>query len=46
MIEPIPTDNTGEVRELSVEAESYETGRAALYEQVPEDWRIMNLCRA
>jgi hypothetical protein len=50
MIEPIPADNAGgeprEVQELSVDAESYEAGRAALYDQVPEGWRIINLRRA
>lgn len=50
MIEPIPTDNAGgnpgEVRELSVDAETYEAGRADLYAQVPDGWRILNFRRA
>ena len=49
VIEPVPDSNTGqhaqEVRELSVEAASYEEGVTALHAQLPEGWRIMNLRR-
>jgi hypothetical protein len=49
VIEPIPDNNTGqharEVRELSVEAASYEEGVTELGAQLPEGWRIMNFRR-
>jgi hypothetical protein len=49
VIEPVPDNNTGqnaqEVRELSVEATSYEQGVTKLRTQLPEGWRIMNLRR-
>lgn len=48
-IEPVPDNNTGQhaqaVRELSVEAVSYEEGVTDLRAQLPEGWRIMNLRR-
>lgn len=48
-IEAVPDNNTGqhaqEVRELSVEATSYEEGVTGLRAQLPEGWRIMNLRR-
>jgi hypothetical protein len=48
-IEAVPDNNTGqqarEVRELSVEAASYEEGVTELRSQLPEGWRIMNLRR-
>lgn len=49
MIEPIPTDNAGnqagDVREISVRADSYEPGVSELRGQVPEGWRLMNIRR-
>lgn len=48
-IEPVPDNNTGQhaqaVRELSVEAVSYEEGVTELRAQLPEGWRIINLRR-
>ncbi|WP_298041964.1 hypothetical protein [uncultured Citricoccus sp.] len=48
-IEAVPENNTGQqahkVRELSVEAASYEEGVTELRAQIPEGWRIMNLRR-
>ena len=50
LIEPIPPNHSGneprEVRELSVEAKSYEAGRAELFAQVPEGWRMVSIRRA
>jgi hypothetical protein len=49
VIEAVPDNNAGqhapEVRELSVEAASYEEGVTKLRTQLPEGWRIMNLRR-
>jgi hypothetical protein len=41
-----PVQAPGEIREISVEAGTYEAGRDELRGQVPERWRIMNLRRA
>ncbi|MGM7669278.1 hypothetical protein [Microbacterium sp. A93] len=48
-IEQLPEDMSGsapsQVRELSMEAETYEKAVAGLRDQVPDGWRLMNLRR-
>lgn len=48
-IEVVPSDHSGstpaQVREISVEAATYEESTVALQAEIPEAWRLMNLRR-